>query len=50
MGKIKAPSVRKCVYSDDKLVRYEINFYVNVDDTEMFDKLIKEFMNGDKIY
>lgn len=48
MGKIKASSVRKCVYSDDKLVRYEIVFYVNIDDIEMFDKSIKEFMDGDK--
>lgn len=50
MGKIKASSVRKRVYSDDKLARYEITFYVNIDDIEMFDKSIKEFLNGDKTY
>lgn len=32
MGKIKASSVRKRVYSDDKLARYEITFYVNIDE------------------
>lgn len=50
MGKIKASSVRKRVYSDDKLARYEIVFYVNIDDIEMFDKSIKEFMDGYKTY
>lgn len=45
-SKIKAPSVRKCVYSDDHLARYDISFYVSVDDADMFDKLLKEITDG----
>lgn len=41
-SKIKIPYVRKRLFSDDHLARYEISFYVSVDDADMFDKLLKE--------
>lgn len=46
-SKIKTPSVRKRLYSDDHLARYDISFYVGTNDSKEIDKFIKEFIKED---